>query len=99
MIAALAEEPVDVLVSAGVPEHATGRRLVSANTLGELPSNVAFRDFVPGREVLARASLHITHGGCNSVHETLLAGVPMVLIPQAYDQFPLARAIEVLGRG
>jgi len=49
--------------------------------------------------VLARTSLHITHGGCNSVHETLLAGVPMLLMPQAWDQWPLAGRVEGLGAG
>jgi UDP:flavonoid glycosyltransferase YjiC (YdhE family) len=33
------------------------------------------------------------------VHESLLAGVPMMLIPQAFDQFPLAQRIERLGAG
>ena len=54
---------------------------------------------MPAREVLARASVHITHGGCNSVHETMLAAVPMVVLPQAFDQFPMARAISNLGIG
>ena len=57
------------------------------------------RDFVPAAEVLRRASVHITHAGCNSVHESLLAAVPMVCIPQALDQFPLSYRIELLGAG
>ena len=88
----LAGEPVDVLIS-------TGKGRVSAAELGPLPDNVELRDFVPAREVLSRACLHVTHGGCNSVHESLLAGVPMILIPQAFDQFPLAQRIERLGAG
>jgi MGT family glycosyltransferase len=91
VIDALAEEPFDVLVSRG--------REVAWDTLGPVPSNVNVRDFVPNREALAQASLHITHGGCNSVHETLLAGVPMVCMPQAYDQFPLCGRIQLLGAG
>ena len=91
-IEALADEPVDVLIS-------TGRGLLTSEHLGPLPSNVTLQDFVPAREVLARASLHVTHGGCNSVHETLLAGVPMLLIPQAWDQWPLAGRVEGLGAG
>ena len=88
----LADEPVDVLVS-------TGGGVMTREQLGPLPANVTLRDFVPGREVLARASLHITHGGNNSVHETLLARVPMLLIPQAWDQWPLAGRVEGLGAG
>ena len=90
--AALAEQPVDVLIS-------TGNGILSTAELDPMPANVTLRPFVPARQVLARASVHITHGGCNSVHESLLAGVPMVFTPQAYDQFPLAQSIELLGAG
>jgi len=92
VIRGLANEPVDVLVS-------TGRGMVSAVDIDPLPANVTLREFVDAREVLARASVHVTHGGCNSVHETLLAGVPMVFLPQAFDQFPLAHSVELLGAG
>src|SRR5205807_4235702 len=92
VIEALADEPVDVLIS-------TGKGPFSAADLEPLPANVVVRDFVPARDVLARASVHITHGGCNSVHESLLAGVPMLFMPQAFDQFPLADRIELLGAG
>ncbi len=92
VIEGLADEPVDVLVS-------TGGGRVAAEHLSTMPSNVALRDFVPAREILARADVHLSHGGCNSVHETLLAGVPMVMIPQAYDQFPLTWRVEQLGAG
>lgn len=91
-IAALAEEPVDVLVS-------TGGGIIAPEQLEPLPANVEVRDFVSGRDVLTRARVHVTHGGCNSVHESLLAGVPMVLVPQAWDQFPLAGRVERLGAG
>ena len=32
--------------------------------------------------MLQRCAVHVTHGGCGSVHESLLAGVPMVCLPQ-----------------
>ena len=54
---------------------------------------------MPARDILARADVHISHGGNNSVHECLMAGVPMVFVPQAYDQFPLAGQIDLLGAG
>jgi MGT family glycosyltransferase len=92
VIEALAGEPVDVLMSGGMGP-------ITAADLEPLPPNFTFEDFVPNREALARASVHITHGGCNSTHEALLAGVPMVFLPQAYDQFPLAVAISALGAG
>jgi UDP:flavonoid glycosyltransferase YjiC (YdhE family) len=43
--------------------------------------------------------VHVTHGGINSVHESLLAAVPMVCLPQAYDQFPQSQRVEELGAG
>jgi len=92
VIEGLADEPVDVLIS-------TGNGTISAADFEPLPDNVAVRGFVPAREMLARASVHITHGGNNSVHECLMAGVPMLCMPQAYDQFPLSRAVELLGAG
>jgi MGT family glycosyltransferase len=92
VIAALAGQPVELLISGG------GRNL-SAEDLGPLPSNVVVREFVSAREVLARASVHITHGGCNSVHESFVAGIPMVCLPQAFDQVPLSRRVAELGVG
>ncbi len=92
VIAALGHQPVRLVISAG------GRSL-TAEDLGPLPANVVVREFVPAREVLAGASIHITHGGCNSVHESLLAGVPMVCLPQAFDQIPLSRRVAQLGVG
>ncbi|HEX4110713.1 MAG TPA: glycosyltransferase [Solirubrobacteraceae bacterium] len=87
---ALADEPVAVVVS-------TGRSPLTIEELGPLPANAEIHEFADNRERLARASVHITHGGCNSVHESLLAGVPMVCLPQAYDQFPLTGRLHELG--
>ncbi len=92
VIAALAREPVRLLISAG------GRRF-EPEDLGPLPSNVELREFASSREALAKASVHITHAGCNSVHESLVAAVPMVCLPQAFDQLPLSRRVGELGVG
>ena len=92
VVEALADEPIEVLIS-------MGDGMVSPADLEPLPANVVVRDFVPAREILARSAVHVTHGGCNSTHECLLAGVPMVVIPQAYDQFPLGKRIHELGVG
>jgi MGT family glycosyltransferase len=92
VIEALEAEHVQLLISAG------GRAL-GADELGPPPSNVAVREFASSPEMLARASVHITHAGCNSVHESLVAGVPMVCLPQAFDQIPLSRRVEQLGAG
>jgi MGT family glycosyltransferase len=98
VLEALAEEPVDVLVSTG-KRDADDDGVVTPGQLEPLPPNIVARDFVAGREVLSRARVHVTHGGCNSVHESLLAGVPMVVVPQAFDQAPLGKRIDELGAG
>ena len=41
----------------------------------------------------------LTHGGANSVHESLAAGVPMVCLPQGADQWSWAQRIAELGVG
>ena len=91
VIDALAEEPVDVLVSTGGG--------IAGSDLEPLPANVVVRDYVDSREVLAQAALHITHGGAGSVHESLLAGVPMTCIPQDVDQFAWSERVASLGAG
>jgi dTDP-L-oleandrosyltransferase len=90
-IEALADEPVDVLVAAG---DASIR-----DRLGPLPGNVSVHGYVDSRAVLARASVHVTHAGAGSVQESLLAGVPMVCIPQGVDNANWANRVEVLGAG
>jgi MGT family glycosyltransferase len=92
VIDGLASEGVNVLVS-------TGRGRISTDDLGPLPGNVTVRDFVESRRVLAQTSVHVTHGGCNSMHESLLAGVPMLCIPQGSDQFAWSKRVEKLGAG
>jgi MGT family glycosyltransferase len=60
------------------------------------PENFIVRPFVPQVEVLRRSSAFITHGGMNSVQEAMYYGVPMVISPQAADQFWIsARAAEL----
>ena len=47
----------------------------------------------PQLELLKRASVCITHGGLNTVLESLARGVPQVAIPVAYDQPGVAARI------
>ncbi len=88
----LAAQPVRLLIS-------TAGRTLGSEDLGPLPSHVTVRESVCVREVLACASVHITHGGCNSVHESLHAGVPKVCLTQAFDQIPLSARVAELGLG
>jgi MGT family glycosyltransferase len=86
---ALAEEPVRLLVS-------TWQRF-SAADLAPIPPNARVAEHVVSRAVLRHASLHVTHGGGGSVHESLLAGVPMLCLPQGSDQSAWAARVAALG--
>ena len=68
-------------------------------SLGELPPNVQVFPRVNQLEVLASADIFLTHCGMNSVSESLLCGVPMVLFPQhSEEEAVCSRALE-LGAG
>jgi MGT family glycosyltransferase len=67
--------------------------------LGALPGNPLVVSYVPQLELLARASLTITHAGLNTALESLSCGVPMVAIPVGNDQPGVAARIKWLGAG
>ena len=50
------------------------------------PGNVVFAKRVPQLAVLRKASLMITNGGLGTVKECILNEVPMIVLPQAFDQ-------------
>ena len=87
--AALADEPMGVVLSVGHD--------LDPAALGPLPPNVHVRASVDQRAVLERADVFVTHGGMNSVHEALVTGTPMVVVPQAADQPLVARRLDELG--
>jgi len=52
----------------------------------ELPDNVIVVGHAPQLALLEKAALFITHGGLNSIKESIIAGVPMLVFPQTNDQ-------------
>jgi MGT family glycosyltransferase len=72
---------------------------VSRASLGPAPPNFNVQPFVPQLEVLQQASAFVTHGGMNSVSESLYYGVPVVVIPQMGEQEVVGRRVEQLGAG
>jgi MGT family glycosyltransferase len=68
-------------------------------TLGTVPPNVHILKYVPQLEILKRAALFISHGGMNSVNESLVNGVPLLLAPLRADQPHISRRVESLGAG
>ncbi len=67
--------------------------------LGNIPANFIVKNFVPQLEVLQRSDLFITHGGMNSVHEGLYYNVPLVVIPQQFEQAIVAQQVVKHGAG
>jgi zeaxanthin glucosyltransferase len=71
-----------------------GGNSLSDSELGELPKNAILVPYAPQMEVLARASLCITHAGLNTALDSLAQGVPMVVIPVTNDQPGVAARIS-----
>jgi len=88
---AFRREDVRVIMSIGAN--------VSEASLGPAPSNFIVQTYVQQLEVLRRASVFVTHGGMNSVSESLYHGVPVVVIPQMSEQEIVGRRVEELGAG
>ena len=72
---------------------------ISAEDLGPIPSNTIVVRSAPQIELLKRAALCITHAGLNTVLESLAHGVPMIAIPNGYDQPGTAARIAHHGVG
>jgi zeaxanthin glucosyltransferase len=65
--------------------------------LGQLAGNPLVVSFAPQLEILKRAALVITHGGLNTVLESLCQGVPLVAVPLANDQPGVAARVKARG--
>jgi MGT family glycosyltransferase len=64
-----------------------------------LPGTPLVVPFAPQRILLGRAVLTITHGGLNTVLDSLAHGVPMVAIPMAFEQPGIAARLAFHGAG
>lgn len=67
--------------------------------LRNFPSNFIVHPFVDQTRVLEKASLFISAGGMNSVHEAILQSVPCLMCPQQGEQLINAKQITKLGFG
>ena len=71
----------------------------SPESLGPLPENVIAAAYAPQLELLEKASLTLTHGGLNTVLDSLSCGVPMILVPLTYEQPAIAARVARVGAG
>jgi MGT family glycosyltransferase len=88
LVAELADRAYRVIVSKG-PQH----------DLFELAPNMAGAEFLPQTSILPQVDLVITHGGNNTVTESLSFGKPMVVLPLFWDQYDNAQRVHDTGFG
>lgn len=72
-------------------------KYTDAGELGTVPPNVEVHSWVPQRAILDQADAFVTHAGMGGCGEALLAGVPMIAVPQAAEQFMNADRLVELG--
>jgi len=67
------------------------------NHPSSLPAGMIAVDYAPYQELLPRASVVIHHGGVGTTSQGLLAGVPTLIVPFAFDQSDNADHARRLG--
>lgn len=72
---------------------------MDADAVEALPGTLLVVEYAPQQEVLQYASLTITHGGMNTVLDSLSCGVPLVAIPITFEQPGTGARIRWAGVG
>jgi MGT family glycosyltransferase len=88
LIGSLADSRYRVIVSKG-PQH---EQL-------ELTENMVGEEFLPQTSILPLVDLVITHGGNNTVTESLRFGKPMIALPLFWDQYDNGQRLDETGFG
>jgi len=78
---------------------ALGGRKDALDDLPKAPSNFVLALAVPQLEVLQKCHAFVSHGGAGSVHESLLYGVPLAIVPLFSDQPINGEAVQREGAG
>ncbi|NTY61329.1 glycosyltransferase [Mycolicibacterium sphagni] len=92
----LMQRLVDVL---GTTEH---RFIVSKGPQADritLADNMVGEQMLPQTKVIPQVDLVISHGGNNTVTETLHFGKPLIVLPLFWDQYENAQRVDELGYG
>src|SRR5262249_7263795 len=67
--------------------------------LADLPGDPIVVGYAPQLDLIRHSALTISHGGLNTVLESLACGVPMVVLPVTYDQPGVGTRVECAGVG
>lgn len=89
-IAALADEPVTVLVATGRPDF----REVIRFPNGKKPANVIIDEFIPFERILHEIDVFVTNGGYGAIKLALSKGVPLVIAGDTEDKIFNAARVE-----
>jgi UDP:flavonoid glycosyltransferase YjiC (YdhE family) len=84
---------LDVRILVTVGQH------VDPDLLSGSPEQVAVEQYVPQGAVLRSSAAVVCHGGAGTVLGAATAGVPMVCLPQAADQFRNSEGVATSGAG
>ena len=86
----------------GVLANVDANVIVSMGPLHEqiqLADNMFGAEFLPQTKLIPLADLVITHGGNNTVTESMHFGKPMILLPLFWDQYDNAQRVDEQGYG
>jgi UDP:flavonoid glycosyltransferase YjiC (YdhE family) len=86
---ALAEEPVDIVMTVGRDQDPAD--------LAAIPPNARVERFIPQAELLPSCAAIVHHGGAGTTFGALAHGVPQVVLPQGADNYELAAMCERAG--
>lgn len=65
----------------------------------EWPANFIVQNRVPHLDLIKHIDIVITHGGANTVCDCIGMGIPMVVIPMAFDQYYVADQVALNNLG
>ncbi len=65
--------------------------------LEPVPANVIVESYIPQDEVLPHVQATVCHGGSGSTLAALAQGLPLLMLPQAADQFENALVCQEIG--
>ena len=88
-LAALEDEPVDVVMTVGHDQDPA--------ELAPFPANARVERFIPQAELLPSCSVIVHHGGAGTTFGALAHGVPQVILPQGADNYEHAAMCEQAG--
>ncbi len=89
----------DKVIEALAQEEVTVILVSDPALLGRIPDNFVVQQQVPQLALLPHIQAVVCHGGNNTVCEALSFGLPLVVIPIAYDQSHMAGRVVRVGAG